>query len=212
MQLLFGGLFLVSLTLLGMTVYFNIEHMLVQKSEQDLKRTTMLVLNLAEFNVQSSIRSHLQAIAEKTRSIVAYEYRQFQEGKYSKGEAYQRFYNLMHDPDFGRIGETGYIAGVSSTGVLTIHPKSEGVDASSFEFMQKAVKMKNGYLEYLWKNTGEETEREKVGALAYFEPWDLIIWASSYKEEFLRSFRSTKSERAYCRLPRAIRATPISWT
>nr|NJM01827.1 methyl-accepting chemotaxis protein [Desulfobacula sp.] len=44
--------------------------------------------------------------------------------------------------------------------------------------------MKNGYLEYEWKNPGEGTERAKAVYMVYFEPLDWIISVSTYREEF----------------------------
>ena len=45
-------------------------------------------------------------------------------------------------------------------------------------------KFHEGYLEYNWKNPDETRERIKVGYIKYFEPLDLVIWASAYKSEF----------------------------
>ena len=44
--------------------------------------------------------------------------------------------------------------------------------------------MKTGYLEYEWKNPGEEKAREKAMYLSYFQPWNWVIAASSYRSEF----------------------------
>ena len=177
----------VSVTILfgvGGTSYLLIKKHTIQTINQNLAQLNESTANLVETSVNVSIRNYLRAITEKARAMVQYHYDQFQSGVLSKDEAYQRMKKLLLDPEFGQIGQTGYLAGVSGAGVLVIHPKSEGVDASNQAFMQRAMQMKNGYLEYQWKNVGETTERAKAGYLSYFEPWDLIIWASSYKSEF----------------------------
>ena len=50
--------------------------------------------------------------------------------------------------------------------------------------MKQALTVKNGYIEYMWKNPGETEERAKAGYLSWYEPWDLIIWVSAYRSEF----------------------------
>lgn len=72
---------------------------------------------------------------------------------------------LLLDQGFGKIGTTGYLAGVDPKGVLVIHPRSEGVDVRGYDFMGRAIAQKDGYL-------------------SFFEPGNLIVWASSYKDEF----------------------------
>ena len=74
----------------------------------------------------------------------------------------------------------------SSRGIAVIHPGVEGKDLSGFDFMGKALNMKNGYIEYEWQNPGEKEKRMKAGSLVYFQPWDVIIWVSSYKSEFMK--------------------------
>lgn len=169
---------------IGGISYWVIGKSIEDRINNELSQITGSVYHLVETSIEVSIRNHLRAITEKGRSMVKFYYQQYQQGILTEEEAYKRIKELILDPEYGRIGETGYLAGVNGAGVLVIHPKSEGVDASKFEFMQNAIAIKNGYLEYMWKNVDEEQERAKVGWLAYFEPWDLIIWASSYKNEF----------------------------
>ena len=37
---------------------------------------------------------------------------------------------------------------------------------------------------YRWRNQGEEEARRKVAALSYFEPWDWVIAATAYEDDF----------------------------
>jgi len=184
MLLSFGGLLLIILTSLGIVLYRTTENRINLMIEDELEQVTDLTFELVKSAVDNTIKSHLRATAEKSKNIVEYYYKRYKEGELSESQAYAEVKSILLDPDFGRIGKTGYLAGVDGNGILVIHPKSAGADASSFDFMKKAVKIKNGYLEYMWKNVGESKERAKAGGLAYFEPWDLIVWASSYKNEF----------------------------
>jgi len=183
-QLVFGGLFLVILAILGTVIHFSMEQTLERRSEAELANTTELIYRMTDIYVDKAIQNYLRSIAEKTREMVAYHYGLYRSGVLNEAEAMGRARAMMLDPGYGRIGDTGYLAGVNHRGVLVIHPKSEGVDAGKHAFMKEAIRKKNGFLSYMWKNVGETEPREKVGYLAYFEPWDLIIWASSYKSEF----------------------------
>jgi signal transduction histidine kinase len=46
------------------------------------------------------------------------------------------------------------------------------------------IARKHGYIEYKWRNPGESELRPKALFMSYFEPWDWIINASSYRNEF----------------------------
>lgn len=150
----------------------------------EMEKTNAIIANLLHSNIDNNIQTYLLTIAEKTKGIVEHHYQNYQDGVVSEAEAYQQVRSLFLDPAYGNIGETGYLAGVNGKGVLVIHPRSEGVDASGHDFMRQAITRKTGYLEYEWQNKDESAARAKVGGLAYFAPWDLIIWASSYQEEF----------------------------
>ena len=53
--------------------------------------------------------------------------------------------------------------------------------------VEKAVKLKKNQVahdRYAWKNAGEEESRWKVVALTYFEPWDWVIGAGTYEDDY----------------------------
>ncbi len=55
------------------------------------------------------------------------------------------------------------------------------------DIVNKAVKLKKNevaYDRYPWKNPGEASSRWKVVALTYFEPWDWVIGASVYEDDY----------------------------
>ena len=179
-----GSLCAVIMLVAGTSSYLIISQYIRHNIHEELVQLTERAYQQIETSIDVAIRNYLRGIAEKTRLMVRFYDEHAKQGTLTRDEAYQRAKALILDPEFAKIGDTGYLAGVDGAGVLVIHPKSEGVDASGLDFMQRAITMKNGYLEYPWKNVGEEQERDKAGWLAYFEPWDLILWASSYKSEF----------------------------
>ncbi len=55
------------------------------------------------------------------------------------------------------------------------------------DIVNKAIKLKKNevaYDRYPWKNPGEGSSRWKVVALTYFEPWDWVIGASVYEDDY----------------------------
>jgi methyl-accepting chemotaxis protein len=182
-QLFVGGLCVVLMAGLGLIYYESLERSLMERNRTELVSTTELIHQMTGLYVESVAKSYLRSVAEKARAMVVHHYRAYRSGELDEPEARKRVRDMILDPVFGRIGETGYLAGVNTAGKLVIHPLSEGVNAIGHRFMQRAVEMKTGYLTYLWQNVGESEARLKVGYLSYFEPWDLILWASCYRDE-----------------------------
>lgn len=184
MLLGFGLITLLLLVAQGIILFSMINANLGEKINKELENTLETTTQIVNGVTKSSIKSYLRGIAEKNRDYIQAYYEQVEAGKMTKEAALAVIKIQFKNPVYGKIGITGYLAGVNSKGVLIIHPKSEGADVSGYEFMQSAIAMKNGYLEYKWKNSGETEERDKAGYVSYFEPWDILVWASSYTAEF----------------------------
>jgi len=172
------------LLIMGGTTLWVLGNRVNMLVEDNAAHTMRMMERIVKTEVDGAVKNYLRAAAEKNRDLMRFFYEEAQNGEMSEEAAYERIREILLDPEYGQVGATSYLAGVTSGGVLEIHPVSPGVDASGFEFMQKAMEMKNGYLEYEWKNVGEEKARLKAGYLSYFEPWDIMVWASSYKSEF----------------------------
>jgi methyl-accepting chemotaxis protein len=155
-----------------------------QLVERNARNTLTLVDELVHSEFTGTVRSYLRGRAESNHALMAYYHRRARQGHMSAEEARRTVEEILLDPDYGKVGTTGYLAGVTTEGILEIHPLSPGVDASGHEFMQDAMAMRDGYLEYEWQNPGETEPRLKAGYLSWFEPWDIMVWASSYKDEF----------------------------
>ncbi len=84
------------------------------------------------------------------------------------------------------IGDTGYNYVINSKGDLVVHPVVENIgrNIKEYDFARQQMVLKEGYLEYEWKNPNEDVERSKALYMVYFEPWDWIISVSSYRDEF----------------------------
>lgn len=97
-----------------------------------------------------------------------------------------------------KVGDTGYIFCMDSTGTLTLHPDAEGTnvidarDSSGFPFIREMCEKKNGWIRYPWKNIGSQNPRMKIVHYEYFEPWDWIVAVGSYEDEFYREANKIK--------------------
>jgi len=101
------------------------------------------------------------------------------------------------------VGKTGYVYVLGGTGehrgkyIISHKGQRDGEDiwgakdANGNLFIQSAVRKalatKNGEVDferYLWQNKGESQPRWKVVAVTYFEPWDWVIGAGAYEDDY----------------------------
>ncbi|MEZ4650589.1 MAG: methyl-accepting chemotaxis protein [Candidatus Eisenbacteria bacterium] len=98
-----------------------------------------------------------------------------------------------------QIAETGYVYVLDSKGnyVVSKDGKRDGEniwdakDSDGVHFIREIVEKANAsapeevFVQYYpWKNEGDTEARMKVARCIYYEPWDWIIGASSYIDEF----------------------------
>jgi PAS domain S-box-containing protein len=164
-------------------VYLQVKQAIEDNIESELTNTTASLLKMIQASATVSIKNHLRAIAEKNLEIAAYIYNQSLKGEIDRETAIQRTREILLNQVIGR---TGYIYCLNSDGNVVLHPHKdvEGTNVSQHTFVQKQLLLKNGYLEYNWKNPGEIRQRPKALYMTYFTPLDWIISVSSYREEF----------------------------
>ena len=184
-KLLYGYLltFLVVIVFGNMFLYIYVRATIEDNIQSELKNSTSTILNMIHAAVNASISNHLRATAEKNLEIVSDLYARYKAGEYTEADA-----KALAATIFGSqtIGKTGYIYCVDSRGVIQVHvnPKLIGVNLSKYDFIHDQKLRRNGYLEYEWANPGEKKTRPKALYMIYFGPWDWIISASSYRDEF----------------------------
>lgn len=89
-----------------------------------------------------------------------------------------------------RVGTTGYIYAMSTTGDLRVHIDREGEnifgeqDGDGRHFIREMCENKSGWIRYPWKNVGDAFPRMKIVRYEYFAPWDWIVAVGSYEDEF----------------------------
>ncbi len=180
----------------GAILFSVMKHNIETGIENELKNTTSALMNMVRTSADISVKNYLRGIAEKNQDIVQNFYSQYKQGKLTEQEAKTKAGEILLTQT---IGKTGYIVACDirnapGSVILVVHPKMQGTEASHFDFIKKMTQLKNGYMEYEWKNPDENVPRKKAMYLAYFEPWQWIIAVSSYREEFkdmvnVRDFR-----------------------
>ncbi len=102
-----------------------------------------------------------------------------------------------------KVGKSGYVYILGGKGeqkgqyIISLGGKRDGenlweakdADGNLFiqEIVNKALTTKDGqadFVRYPWKNQGEENARYKVAAVSYFEPWDWVIGAGYYEDDY----------------------------
>ena len=179
----YSTVFLLTLTIGTIIIFFFVKSSLEENIESELKNTTQTILNMVRTSASVSIKNHLRAVAEKNREIAQHFYEKALAGTISMEDAQHQTREVMLSQT---IGKTGYIYCIDSHGVIQIHPENELIqaDLSPHGFITDQMARKVGYLEYNWKNPGEKQPRPKALYMTYFEPWDWIISVTSYRNEF----------------------------
>ncbi|NDV27472.1 response regulator [Desulfovibrio sp. JC010] len=175
--------FLLAFGVGGGLIYMQAKKILQQTIEDDLQVATKAILNMVRSTADASIKNYMRAVAEKNYEIVRQLHRQVRRGVITEAEAKKRATQAFRSQ---HIGRTGRVYCLNSEGVMVVHPKRSllGVDLSGLSFVKEQIKQKNGYLEYDWKEPLEKEVRPKAVSMTYFQPWDWIITASSYRDEF----------------------------
>ncbi len=169
--------------LTGTLAYKVMQNALEAHIESELTNTSETVRSMVQVSVRNSVRSYLRSVAETNLQLVEEEYERFRRGEITEARAKAEAAKIIISQ---KIGRSGYLYIVRSDGVAEVHPdpKVQGENFAMMSFVIEQVRMKNGYIEYEWKNPDEKEARGKALSMAYFKPWDWIISASAYRSEF----------------------------
>lgn len=170
----------------GLLIFIIVDRGLEKNLHKEMESSVESVTLMIENSLDLSIRNHLRGVVEINRDTVAYFYSLYRKGILSEAEAKKRAGAVLLSQ---KIGRTGYIFvwdinGAPGKVILAVHPYIQGDNVANEQFVQDGLKIRDGYHRYKWKNPGEREEREKVMYLSFFKPWNWIIAASSYREEF----------------------------
>lgn len=179
----FSLFFALSMAVFGWTVYSVVRETVMENIERQLNASTEAVRTMVQSATDASVRNRLRAIAEKNRDILAGLEAEVQAGRMTGQAARKLARTILLSQS---IGQTGYVYCITGKGVVAVHPNEllEGQDLSGQWLGREQARRLTGYMEYEWANPGEIRARPKALYMAYFEPWDWIISASAYRQEF----------------------------
>lgn len=183
-KILLGNIsFVLFFILIGELFFLKQKEIISSSINAELTNTNKTMMNMIRVSAKTSIRNYLKAVAEKNVNILQMLYEDMTSGKISPDKAKELSEKVLLSQ---KIGKTGYLYVIDSTGKIIIHPKKAliGTNLSQYDFIQEQKKLKEGYLEYMWKNPGEDQERAKALYMSYFDKWGWIVSVSTYREEF----------------------------
>lgn len=183
LYLAYAGAFLIIFLVAGGIIHAQVRDVLRRNIENELAKTTGALRTMVRASVDVSIRNYMRAVSEKCLAEARALQRQVKRGRLTEAEAKDR---ARHAFLSQTIGRTGRVYCLNSRGVMVVHHKRGllGVDMSGLAFVREQVRRKEGYMTYEWREPLEARKRSKAVYMTYFEPWDWIISASSYREEF----------------------------
>lgn len=183
LMFIYAVAFIAVISIAGFGIFTVVTDIVTENIQNELEAESKLIEDMIRTAADTSIRNHLRTTTEDSLGIVSYYYAQYEAGNMSERQAQEQAYALISTY---QLGSSGYMYVVDSSGTLQFHPENSliGTNISEYDFVQKQMRQKSGYLEYMWKNPTDPEERSKALYMTYFEPWDWIVSASSYKSEF----------------------------
>jgi signal transduction histidine kinase/CheY-like chemotaxis protein len=164
--------------------YTLIKRFLVEQAEEDLKNSCDKIQQTIENSLSTAIENYLRGITETNLDILESYYQKYLDGEMTEEEAKNAFQKYC---DKQKIGESGYLVAVEDIEgrlYLEIHPYKRHEDCSETTGCAVWDSVRNGYVEYPWKNPDDNQYRKKVAYLKEFPEWDWVFGATSYKNEF----------------------------
>lgn len=182
--LYFGSFIIAAVVAIFLLNHVLIEKNLQKSAKKNLKKTVDSMYLATQELLNTAIENYLRGITDRNLDLVRQYYFAWQRGEMTEREAKNA---IQHHADSQKIGESGYIVAVGErddTLWLDIHPFMRNVDCGDTQGCQQWAERRNGYLEYPWQNPKDNSFRTKVAYLTEFKPWNWIVGATSYKDEF----------------------------
>jgi methyl-accepting chemotaxis protein len=87
-----------------------------------------------------------------------------------------------------KIGQSGYVYFIDSTGTMTIHPKDEGQNKAGHDYIDHIRADKSGGIyEYVSATTGQD----KIAAYRYIPKWDMWVIPGINKADYFDALQSS---------------------
>ncbi len=185
LTLYFGSFVLIFITTIFLLNYSIVHNTLVEYTKSELIKTERSMHQSSKNLLSTSIKNYLRGITAANLNIIEKYYADFVKGNISEREAKDRIQAQFLTE---KVGQSGYPTCIKKTGnklFLDIHPFLRGFECTDIEGCQQLQTIKNGYIEYNWKNPEDNSFRKKAAYIRYFPEWRWIVAASSYRDEFV---------------------------
>lgn len=182
--LYFGSLIMVIVFSFFVINYFIVQQSLLQRARNDLRHLLESTDIAVEHFLDTAVRNYLRSLVDQNIIVLTELDRKVTAGLMTRQAAKEAFQRHVIDQ---KIGESGYIVALRSEGpkiFIDIHPYARGTDCAFNQGCQDWIRFQNGYNEYEWQNPADAHIRKKVGYFRAFKPWNWVVGATSYKDEF----------------------------
>ncbi|OEF27269.1 diguanylate cyclase domain-containing protein [Vibrio rumoiensis] len=164
---------------IGYTIsqFYNVEKRLTETTDAIFTKTVEASYDIIDTTVNESLKNYLRGIAFSIKEMIEIS----DQMKLNQSNV-ERF--LDQFVKVTRVGKSGYITILDSSGNLLSHPYLHGNDLSEHSFIRQQLSHEQTFLEYKWQNPGEKEPRLKV---AYSMKLDsgAVINISVYKDEMI---------------------------
>ncbi len=164
---------------IGYTVkqFYNVEKRLTDNTEEIFNKTVYASYDLIDTSVNDSLKNYLRGIAFSISKMLETSQQEHLDDRKVHSTLNAFIQNT-------RIGKDGYISILDTSGKLIYHPYAAGRNISENSFIQNQLAHDQTFLEYKWKNPGENQERLKVGYSLKIDN-GYVIDVSVYKDEMI---------------------------
>ncbi|AEJ62223.1 diguanylate cyclase/phosphodiesterase with PAS/PAC sensor(s) [Spirochaeta thermophila DSM 6578] len=174
------------LLVLGLMIFISslfFKSFTTQMAEEEAIEESQRLVDTIEQVGKTLILNALKQEVDRALLLVRQTARHAGEGIVSEGEAQRTVRSTLRS---WKIAREGYFVIIDSEGNILLHPSPEveGTNQLSYWVTAYQTRVKRGYLEYERQNPGEPAPRKKVLYMDYYAPWDWIVTATAYKEEF----------------------------
>ncbi|MDD2463750.1 MAG: cache domain-containing protein [Desulfobulbus sp.] len=190
-----GPFVLLVLTAIFLFNYTLIHRILTENALQDLRKTEKNMYRAVQTQLSTAINNYLRGIAESNLAYVQSRYQEFQQGRLSEQEAKEAIQKHFNEQQVGSSGYPVAVLRQNEKLYLELHPYLKGQECTETEGCRQWANVANGYTEYDWKNPADNSYRKKAAFVRQFKPWNWVIGASSYRDEFVDLINVTDLEK-----------------
>lgn len=181
-----GAFIFFTVTAIFVVNYFLIRSNLEKRALENLERLEKAVYQASQTLLKSAITNYLRGVTESNLAQIEKIYIEHQAGRLTEVQAKRQIQKLFTSQ---RVGDSGYMVAVEEKGnrlYLDLHPFQAKQDCTETDGCRQWAATRNGYTEYDWKNPLDNSFRKKAAYVMEFKPWNWIVGASSYKDEFVQ--------------------------